>query len=363
MKIVNKKDRIHFFLVGILPIIFVWFIIIVICLNKATIEIVNHQPLIPYSVYTDQELQGNSIASADIVTNTGIVFTYELKEGYAYPFTGISFGADSGMLLIDPNSIFTIELTMESAGVIPIIFNEYTKNTNCEHLIRPVQYELKTIAGQHIYTFPAEKCTVPSWWYKDHHFSEADFPPINFSNIKNICIQNSSLSLLNETEQIIIKDFHNEANTSSWIWIAVICTFCWFVGYAVYLGFQKNKMPVFIPYIATESEAIHLDEWEKIRNFISSNYMNDIDMEWMEKELGIAKHKIALLIKANTTLIFKQYLNQIKVAEAKRLLLETNLPIGEIADQVGFGHLSNFNRVFKQYTGESPSDLKKQLNN
>jgi AraC-like DNA-binding protein len=363
MKIVNKRNNLQFFLVGILPSIFVWLIVIVICLNKSTIEIVNQEQSIPYAVYTDQELKGNSIASADVVNNKGIVFTYTLKEGYAYPFTGICFVMDSGMFSFDPNSIFTIELTMKSPGVIPIIFNEDTKNTAGENFIRSVQYELKTTAGTHMYTFPLEKCTVPSWWYKDNHFSEGDFPPINFSNIKNICIQNSSLSLFNKTEQIIIKDFHNEANRSSWIWIASIFTCCWFIGYAIHLGGKKKKIPVFIPYVATESEEISVDAWEKIRNFISSNYMNDIDMELMEKELGIAKHKIALLIKENTTLIFKQYLNQIKVAEAKRLLLETSLPIGEIADQVGFGHVSNFNRVFKQYTGESPSDLRKLLNN
>jgi AraC-like DNA-binding protein len=363
MKIVNKKNNLNFFLVGILPIIVVWLIVIVICLNKTTIEIVNQEQSIPYTVYTDRELQGNSIASADIAKNKGIVFTYTLKEGYTYPFTGICFVTDSGMFSFAPSNIFTIELTTESPGVIPIIFNEDTKNTYDENFMRSVQYELKTIAGTHIYTFPLEKCTVPSWWYKDNHFSEQDFPPINFSNIKNICIQNSSLSIFNKTEQIVIKDFHSAAHTESWIWIAGIFTFCWFIGYAVHSVFKKKKMPVFIPYVVTESEEIRVDEWEKIRNFISSNYMNDIDMELMEKELGIAKHKIALLIKVNTTLIFKQYLNQIKVAEAKRLLLETSLPIGEIADQVGFGHVSNFNRVFKQYTGESPSDLRKQLNN
>lgn len=318
----------------------------------------------PFSIYTDQELQGHSLASAKKMQPQLLIFDYLLKEGYIYPYTGICFAPDTGMLALEPNSIFIIKLSMETDAVIPFILNEYVMDKTGKMQMRPMQYELKASLGIHTYTIPLERFTVPSWWYKNNHFSESDLPAFNPSHIKNICIQNSSLAVINKNEQIGIIEITITPNTGPWIWMTSIFSFCWIIGYGIYVAFkEKKETQVFIPYIPTETQEKQIDEWALIRNYISVNYMNDIDMEGMEKELGIARHKIALLIKEHTTLIFKQYLNQIKVAEAKRLLLETNLPIGEIADQVGFGHLSNFNRVFKQYTGESPSDLRKQLNN
>jgi AraC-like DNA-binding protein len=363
MKTANKKSYSHFLLQGMLPVAFIWLIVLVICLNTTSIEILKDNQSISYYIYTDQELHGHSMASADTAQLQGLVFSSILKKGYNYPYTGICFTPDSGVLALNSNSIFTVELMMETAGIIPFILNEYITDAAGKIVMRPMQYELKTKPGTHCYTIPLEEFTVPSWWYKSNQVSEGDFPAFNSSNVKNICMQNSSLAVMNKEERIVITQITNAPNTHPWIWIAAIFSFCWTTGYTIHTILKKKKPRVFIPYIATTTEEKIVDEWAQIQVYISANYMNDMDMEGMEKELGIAKHKIALLIKENTTLIFKQYLNQIKVAEAKRLLLETNLPIGEIADQVGFGHLSNFNRVFKQYTGESPSDLRKQLNN
>lgn len=347
---------------ALLPVLVLWLTVWIILLNGTTTEIANAAQSVAYAVYTDQESGGYSTATVTEGAG-GLIFRYTLKKGYAYPYAGVSFRPDSGMFVFNPNSIFTIELSMQVAGVIPVILNEYLKDAAGKTHIRPVQYELKTTAGTHAYCIPWKAFNVPLWWYKNNGFSEADLPECNPANIKNVCIQNTSLSVFDKEEGFIIKEMRNRDDKNAWIWIAGIFSCAWFSGYGIFFMLKKKKVPVFIPYVSTSTEEKSFDEWTRIRQYISTNYMNDIDMEGMEKALGIARHKISLLIKENTTLIFKQYLNQIKVAEAKRLLQETDLPVGEIADQVGFGHLSNFNRVFKQYTGESPSDLRKQVNN
>ena len=43
----------------------------------------------------------------------------------------------------------------------------------------------------------------------------------------------------------------------------------------------------------------------------------------------------------------KDYINKIRIEEAKRLLDQNKFQINEIAFKVGFGHISSFNRVFK----------------
>ncbi|PJZ47364.1 AraC family transcriptional regulator [Leptospira brenneri] len=58
---------------------------------------------------------------------------------------------------------------------------------------------------------------------------------------------------------------------------------------------------------------------------------------------------------------FYQYINQYRIDEAKRLLLESEeRSILSIADSVGFNSKSTFNRVFLEAVGSTPSDFRKQ---
>ncbi len=61
------------------------------------------------------------------------------------------------------------------------------------------------------------------------------------------------------------------------------------------------------------------------------------------------------LFKATVGMTFTEYLGRQRVELAKRLLLESRLPVTQIAYDVGFQSLSQFNRSFLRYAGESPT--------
>ncbi|MCB1061658.1 MAG: helix-turn-helix domain-containing protein [Verrucomicrobiae bacterium] len=65
--------------------------------------------------------------------------------------------------------------------------------------------------------------------------------------------------------------------------------------------------------------------------------------------------------RANTGKTLVQYVNALRVGEACRLLLETNAPVTEIAFQVGFNNLSNFNRRFRELKEMSPREYRSRL--
>lgn len=358
MKTEKNKFPAKYLLIGIIPLVLIWIIVLLIRMSIPVIQIIDTQGTIPFSIYTDQEMNGHSIASVKEAGNQGIVFIYTLKEGYVFPYAGISFDLNKGQHAIKQGSFFDIKIKTDVPKVIPVILNEEVISISDKKMVRPIIYELNVEPGKDHYSISLAKFEVPAWWYKSNQLTEVHFAALNPLNIKTLCIQNCLLTELNEEDRIEVLELSNRPDMRPWIWMAAVFSLCWIVGCSIYLLLNKKKTAVFIPYVITESGSDPKDTWGQIQHYISLNYMNDIDMEGMEKALGIAKHKIAQVIKENTTLIFKQYLNHIKVAEARRLLLETNLPIGEIADQVGFGHLSNFNRVFKQYTGESPSDVR-----
>ncbi|NLG39720.1 MAG: helix-turn-helix transcriptional regulator, partial [Fibrobacter sp.] len=56
---------------------------------------------------------------------------------------------------------------------------------------------------------------------------------------------------------------------------------------------------------------------------------------------------------------FSSYVNEIRLKEACRLLIETDLQVIEISINIGFGNVSHFNKVFKQTYQKTPLEYRR----
>jgi AraC-like DNA-binding protein len=65
--------------------------------------------------------------------------------------------------------------------------------------------------------------------------------------------------------------------------------------------------------------------------------------------------------KKSTGLRFTQYVSRFRVEAAKKLLLNRHYRASEVADEVGFPTVTQFNRVFRRIAGESPTDYRQHL--
>jgi AraC-like DNA-binding protein len=83
-------------------------------------------------------------------------------------------------------------------------------------------------------------------------------------------------------------------------------------------------------------------------------------VETVSRECGIPAARVPQCIKEHFGLHFPQYLTAIRLAEAKRLLLETDLTIAEIAYKIGFSSVPHFNRVFKSGEGTAPKNFRRK---
>ena len=54
----------------------------------------------------------------------------------------------------------------------------------------------------------------------------------------------------------------------------------------------------------------------------------------------------------------KAFIDERKAAQARRLLLETDLPLQRISEMLGFSEHNNFNRFFKRMEGMSPGTFR-----
>ncbi len=101
---------------------------------------------------------------------------------------------------------------------------------------------------------------------------------------------------------------------------------------------------------------------EKLNNkMIEHKYYleSDLSLEKLAGYLNISKHYLSQLINEALQLNFFEYINSLRIAEAK-LLLDTNkdLTIIEIAYRVGYNNKVSFNKAFKNIVGITPTEYK-----
>jgi YesN/AraC family two-component response regulator len=73
---------------------------------------------------------------------------------------------------------------------------------------------------------------------------------------------------------------------------------------------------------------------------------------------GLSESRISRLLKSAYNGSFKQVVNSIRLNEARRLLLETDLKIYDIAFKTGYNNNTYFCKLFKKQFGSSPRELR-----
>ena len=97
-------------------------------------------------------------------------------------------------------------------------------------------------------------------------------------------------------------------------------------------------------------------------NFVKNNYRN-VTLESVAKHLNINPHYFSRLYKKITHENFSDYVTQIKMTEAARLLNDVRLRTHDISDMLGYSNANNFARAFKKYYNLSPSEYRNQNEN
>jgi two-component system response regulator YesN len=101
---------------------------------------------------------------------------------------------------------------------------------------------------------------------------------------------------------------------------------------------------------------------EDCKTYIQENYMNNIDMTDLTNKLHVNPSYLSKLFKKKVGINFVDYLNNLRINRAKRLLSNTSYSIDEISLQVGFNTHKYFSYVFKKYTNTSPSEFRLESN-
>ncbi|NGZ77213.1 helix-turn-helix domain-containing protein [Saccharibacillus alkalitolerans] len=97
---------------------------------------------------------------------------------------------------------------------------------------------------------------------------------------------------------------------------------------------------------------------ERIAAYLREHYREEVVFEDMASELGISYSYMRKIAYETLGCSLIDYLNKLRVEEAKRLLLAGGRTITEIAAEVGYENARSFNRFFHKYEGMAPSAYK-----
>lgn len=95
-------------------------------------------------------------------------------------------------------------------------------------------------------------------------------------------------------------------------------------------------------------------------DYIYQNFAGDINLEMTAEYVNKSKNYFSYLFKKELGISFIEYLNKVRVEEAKKLLDTTDDKTYEISEKVGYSDYKYFSSVFKKLTGFSPSQYKKR---
>lgn len=102
---------------------------------------------------------------------------------------------------------------------------------------------------------------------------------------------------------------------------------------------------------------------EQVMIYMQNYYNKPLKVQNIADSLHVSYRNLARTFKEKTGLTLIEKLNDIRINEAKKLLMETDKTLGEIAGDTGFANEYYFSTIFRRYAMNSPTEFRENLKN
>lgn len=109
-----------------------------------------------------------------------------------------------------------------------------------------------------------------------------------------------------------------------------------------------------------KDDEMQLERYHRITKYINNNYMNKVSLQDIADKEYLSVQYLSFKLKDIFGHSFNEFLNQIRVEESTKLLLDSDKNISEISDEVGFSHVRYYNKHFKLNYDCSPMQYRKK---
>ncbi len=110
-----------------------------------------------------------------------------------------------------------------------------------------------------------------------------------------------------------------------------------------------------------ETEVKDNDRINIVFNHVKANFKEDISLDEIANIVSMTVPSFCRYFKKITNKTFTQFVNEYRLVHASKLLAEQPISITQVCYDSGFNNFSHFNKSFKAFTGQNPSEYRNQL--
>lgn len=301
----------------------------------------------------------------------GIQFRYTLTPPTEHPWAGVNLRiSDSLHPPIDLHQWSQLEIRARSTPSRPVRIQLLSDDGPPSHprfrdSLHPIYHALEYVPDGTRTIFPWAAFSVPSWWRGQANRSEAQRLDL-LDRLRSIEFHSGDSPSGRDSARVELLEVDLVGPHRGILWAGRILVAIAAMGFLASLRkrhppLDRTANPIpnpLIPEPVTMVDPRTRQCLQLVQALRETFADPELSLESFAASQGLPPRLAASLIKEATQLHFKGALNELRLTEAARLLLESRASISEIAYAVGFQNLSHFGRAFRERHGASPSDYR-----
>lgn len=127
------------------------------------------------------------------------------------------------------------------------------------------------------------------------------------------------------------------------------------------LAETDNKKHLASPGFIQNFKASGSEQITQVCDFIMQNFSSDLTLNQVSEIANMSPNVFCKFFKQRTRKTFVNFLNEVRIGNACKLLVNEDYNISDICYRSGFNNLSNFNRQFRKIVNKTPLQYKKEI--
>lgn len=115
-----------------------------------------------------------------------------------------------------------------------------------------------------------------------------------------------------------------------------------------------------VEYISSRKTNKNSELVSAVENYILNNIQLDLSLNSVSDAFHISTQYLSRIFKEEKGINYIDYVSVCKIEKAKKLLMSTDLGVSEVTQKIGYSHATYFARKFKELTGMTPSDYRRE---
>lgn len=325
-----------------------------------------------WSTFDDSTDSGKSRSIQLKIFSDHVEWVFRMDSGAPWPYVGLAVtlqfpdSIGKNWQRFNENDTLLLELSSNREG--PVVIQVITVDPRITKTDDPVSFRvnqtsISVTSGKRLVAIPLRTFRVADWWKTKYNVPPED-TNLYLDSITSVDFVFTDAARIGCIDTLWIHQLrlkHRDKNSfTSVIALIMISSIVLVLTMRKFTFFQSGRPVVISDTFNPTPIGSVPSEWQRVKSFLESNYHDPgLNLQKCAAILCLSESKLTRLIKQNHQSGFRSLIHDLRTCEAKRLLRETDLNIGEIAFKLGYATPSHFNREFKSREMVTPGEFRK----